>query len=108
MKYKNCDDHGSMCPCMYCDKNCCGDYSDAEGNVIDTDILCEKAKEHCESRDRNNKNGNTNPLAAYRVTDDEFEFLEKLYKLERKAFWKGVLIVGIIVIAILVLFHIVT
>ena len=49
MKYKSCDHYDGKCPCYSCDNNCCGNYSDEEGNAIDTDILCKKAKKYCES-----------------------------------------------------------
>lgn len=35
------------------------------------------------------ENKKTNPLSINGVTDEEFEFYEKLYKFERRAFWKG-------------------
>ena len=40
--------------------------------------------------DKDNKKAN--PLSAYGVTDKEFAFYEKLYNLERKSYWKGVLV----------------
>lgn len=34
----------------------------------------------------------TNPLSPYGVTDKEFEYFEIFYRIERLAFWKGVLL----------------
>lgn len=48
-KYKHCFHYSGECPCLDCDKDCCSNYHDSEGNTIDTDLLCAKAKEYCES-----------------------------------------------------------
>lgn len=39
---------------------------------------------------------NKNPLSAYGVTDKEFEYFEKFYKIEQRAFWKGVSVGSVI------------
>ena len=46
----------------------------------------------------------TNPLSPYGVTDKEFKYFETFYRIERKAFWKGILLgaIGSAVICILV------
>lgn len=34
----------------------------------------------------------TNPLSSYGVTDEEFEYFETFYRIERLSYWKGVLV----------------
>lgn len=46
---------------------------------------------------------NKNPLNSYWVTDKEFEFYEKFYWVERKAFVKGFLVATVLVTAISIL-----
>lgn len=46
---------------------------------------------------------NKNPLNSYWVTDKEFEFYEKFYLVERKAFIRGFLLATVLVTAISVL-----
>lgn len=43
MIVKECGSHDGMCPCLQCEKFCC------EEDVFDTEILCETAREYCES-----------------------------------------------------------
>ena len=40
-----CYSYSGNCPCIKCNKNCCADM----GNKTDTEKLCNKAKEYCES-----------------------------------------------------------
>ena len=48
-KYKQCGHYSGECPCIDCGKECCTNYCDSDGNTVDTDILCAKAKAYCES-----------------------------------------------------------
>lgn len=48
------------------------------------------------------ENKKTNPLSGYGVTDEEFEFYEKLYKFERNSYWKGIFTIAILVFLVLV------
>ena len=45
----------------------------------------------------------TNPLSSYGVTDKEFEFYEKFYSVEKKAFLKGFLLATVLVVTISIL-----
>ena len=47
------------------------------------------------------ENKKTNPLSGYGVTDEEFEFYEKLYRFESKIFWKGIFTMAILVFLVL-------
>lgn len=49
------------------------------------------------------KNENNNPLSSYGVSDEEFEFYEKLYEFEQKSFCKGLFTALILIFAVLVL-----
>ena len=48
---------------------------------------------------------NKNPLSPYGVTDKEFEYFETFYRIERLAFWKGVLLGTIASAAIAILIN---
>ena len=41
-----CYSYDGECPCINCDKRCCIDLE--HNGMIDTEKLCDKAKEHCE------------------------------------------------------------
>lgn len=47
MKTK-CYSYMGKCPCMLCKKYCCGTKADDNG-LTDTEKLCDKAREYCES-----------------------------------------------------------
>lgn len=44
-----------------------------------------------------------NPLSSYNVTNKEFEYFEKFYKIERIAYWKGILMGAIVSTAVYIL-----
>ena len=49
MLYKECEHNGGLCPCIFCSRacNCCETAPD--GYAVDTDRLCKRAREYCES-----------------------------------------------------------
>lgn len=49
----------------------------------------------------------TNPLSAYHVTDKEFEYFGEFYKIERRAYWKGIVIGSLVATALCILIAIV-
>jgi hypothetical protein len=57
--YKECGHYGGSCPCILCKDRCydrCGGCigTETEEYIVDTDKLCEAAKQYCESgRDDN-------------------------------------------------------
>lgn len=51
----------------------------------------------------NPENKNSNPLSSYGVTDKEFEFYEKFYLVEKKAFLTGFLMATVLVATISIL-----
>ena len=40
-----CYSYDGNCPCLNCDKQCCIQWA---SGIVDTEKLCDKAKEHCE------------------------------------------------------------
>lgn len=54
-------------------------------------------------KERNTLNGEKYNSPIYGVKKEEFEFCEQLYKFERRAFWKGVLISALVLIGILII-----
>lgn len=46
------------------------------------------------------KNENNNPLSSYGVSDEEFEFYEKLYEFEHRSFAKGFITSLLIILAV--------
>lgn len=48
---KNCDSYDGNCPCLICDDTgiCLGCLTQ-EGDVVDTDKLCARARLYCESK----------------------------------------------------------
>lgn len=49
MLFEECNHRGGLCPCIFCSRtcNCCSTAPD--GYAVDTDRLCKRAKEYCES-----------------------------------------------------------
>lgn len=54
MIVRECGSRTGECPCLHCDKFCC------EEDIFDTEILCETAREFCESVPRGEKEGGVN------------------------------------------------
>ena len=79
MKYESCDHYDGKCPCYSCDNNCCGNYSDEEGNAIDTDILCKKAKKYCESGRKKERTGKVILVLDVPISCDMCDFVDERF-----------------------------
>lgn len=51
-----CYSYSGECPCVFCEKNCCINSTDENG-LTDTEKLCSRAKEYCESSYNKYQNG---------------------------------------------------
>lgn len=61
MLFERCNSYGAACPCVYCNKNAtCGCTSSnvPDGYAVETDFLCNKAREHCEAVNSKEDGGN--------------------------------------------------
>ena len=56
MLFKQCNHYLGVCPCLTCNKECLGCLVAPEGYAVDTNNLCEKARNYCENNET--KGGN--------------------------------------------------
>ena len=58
MLFKECNHYLGDCPCLTCNKECIGCLIAPEGYAVDTDNLCEQARNYCENKRIETKGGN--------------------------------------------------
>ena len=49
MLFEECGHYSGECPCLTCEKECAGCQVAPDGYAVDTDRLCKRAREYCES-----------------------------------------------------------
>ncbi len=49
MLFKECGHYSGECPCLTCNEECAACQVAPDGYAVDTDRLCKRAREYCES-----------------------------------------------------------
>lgn len=49
MLFEECGHYSGKCPCLTCNEECAACQVAPDGYAVDTDRLCKRAREYCES-----------------------------------------------------------